>query len=438
MYDIITKKRDGSVLSREEIEFAIMGYTNGEVPDYQMAAFLMAVFFRGMTAEETAQMTNAMAHSGDVIDLSPIAGVKADKHSTGGVGDKTTLVAAPLAAVCGVKIAKMSGRGLGHTGGTVDKMEAIPGMKTSLSEGEFFAQVNDIGIAVIGQTGNLAPADKKIYALRDVTATVNSIPLIAASIMSKKLAAGSNAILLDVKTGNGAFMKTLDDSVALAQAMVEIGEHNGRRTAALITDMDTPLGYNIGNSLEVAEAVDTLRGAGPEDLTLVCLELAANMLTLAGQGSHAECMLKVETAMRDGSGLQKLRAMVAAQGGDVAVIDDPAKFVSAKASGAVLALRDGYITAMDTESIGISSVVLGAGRETKEDSIDHAAGIILRAKTGDAVRAGDVLAELRAADEGKIEKARRMYLEAITIGEVKPQPIPLVQARVTVDGVEKF
>lgn len=438
MYDIIAKKRDGGVLSRQEIEFIIMGYTNGEVPDYQMSAFLMAVFFRGMTPEETAQMTDAMARSGDVIDLSPIQGVKADKHSTGGVGDKTTLVAAPLAAACGAKIAKMSGRGLGHTGGTVDKMEAIPGMKTSLTQEEFFKQVNEIGIAVIGQSGNLAPADKKIYALRDVTATVNSIPLIASSIMSKKLAAGSDAILLDVKTGNGAFMKTLDDSIALAKAMVEIGEHNGRRTGALITDMGTPLGYNIGNSLEVAEAVDTLRGVGPEDLTAVCLELACNMLVLAGFGTHAECMLKAETAMRDGSGLQKLRQMVVAQGGDVNVIDDPAKFATAAASGTVLAQKDGYITAMDTEHIGIASVVLGAGREKKEDGIDYAAGIILRAKTGDAVRADDVLAELRAADQDKIEKARQMMLAAYTIEDVKPAPVPLIQARVDKDGVHKL
>ena len=300
MYDLIAKKRDGETLTKEEIEFIIQGFTEGSIPDYQMSAFLMAVYLRGMTDQETAWMTLAMAHSGDMVDLSPIQGVKADKHSTGGVGDKTTLVIAPVVASCGVKIAKMSGRGLGHTGGTVDQMEAVPGCQTSLPRQQFIDQVNRIGISVIGQSGNLAPADKKIYALRDVTATIGCVPLIASSIMSKKLAAGADCILLDVKTGNGAFMKTLDDSIRLAQAMVAIGQHNGRKVAALITDMDTPLGSAVGNSLEVAESMEVLRGGGPEDLRLVCRELAANLLQLAGKGSLEECRAMAQDAIQSG------------------------------------------------------------------------------------------------------------------------------------------
>lgn len=438
MYDMIAKKRDGFVLTQQEIEFVVQGYTNGDVPDYQMAAFLMAVFLQGMSDVETAQLTKAMAHSGDVIDLSPIQGIKVDKHSTGGVGDKTTLVVAPLVAACGVKIAKMSGRGLGHTGGTVDKMEAIPGMQTSLSREDFIAQVNEIGIAVIGQSGNLAPADKKIYALRDVTATVNSIPLIASSIMSKKLAAGADAILLDVKTGNGAFMKTLNDSIALAQAMVEIGEQNGRRTAALISDMDTPLGHNIGNAMEVAEAVETLRGNGSDDLTEVCLELAAGMLQLAGFGPHNECVLRAKAAINDGSGLAKLREMVVAQGGDASVIDDPANFAAAPLQLEVLAPQAGYIAAMDTERIGMASVVLGAGRETKEDTIDFSAGIRILAKTGDKVEEGDTIAVLFTSSQDKAEEARQMYLKAVQISEQKPVAVPLLQARVNAEGVQRL
>ncbi|MFV0414444.1 MAG: pyrimidine-nucleoside phosphorylase [Oscillospiraceae bacterium] len=436
MYDIIAKKRDGGSLAPEEIEFAVQGFTKGEIPDYQMAAFLMAVFLKGMTAEETARLTDSMARSGDWVDLSPIAGIKADKHSTGGVGDKTTLVVAPLVAACGVKIAKMSGRGLGHTGGTVDKMEAIPGLRTTLSREEFIHQVNQIGIAVVGQSGNLAPADKKIYALRDVTATVNSMPLIASSIMSKKLAAGADAILLDVKTGNGAFMKTLQASIALAKEMVEIGEHNGRRTAAVISDMGTPLGHNVGNSLEVAEAVETLHGSGPEDLTAVCLELAAGMLELAGLGSHKACFAKAQKALQEGGGIQKLKEMVRAQGGDTRVIDNPALFAKAPLSREVKAPQSGYIAAMNTEEIGIAAVVLGAGREKKEDTIDFSAGIRIRAKTGDAVKAGQVLAVLEAADPQKLQAAEEMYHKALHIEQQKPAPVPLVQARVTREGVE--
>ena len=299
MYDIIAKKRDGEELSEEEIYYLINGFVSGEIPDYQMSSYLMAVYLKGMTQKETLYMTNAVAKSGDMVDLSPIKGIKVDKHSTGGVGDKTTLIVAPIVAACGVKVAKMSGRGLGHTGGTVDKLESIPGYRTNLSRDEFFRVVNETGLSVIGQSGNLTPADKKMYALRDVTATVESIPLIAVSIMSKKLAAGSDCILLDVKTGSGAFMKTIEDSVTLAKEMVKIGENAGRKTTALITDMDTPLGNYIGNSLEVIEAVNTLNGHGPEDLTKVCLQLATNMMVLAGIGSSDECLKKAKKTIED-------------------------------------------------------------------------------------------------------------------------------------------
>ncbi len=437
MYDLIAKKRDGGLLSEEEIAFVVSGFTDDSIPDYQMAAFLMAVFFKGMSAEETARLTLHMAKSGEMIDLSPIAGVKADKHSTGGVGDKTTLVVAPIAAACGLKVAKMSGRGLGHTGGTVDKMEAIPGMRTTLSQQEFFDQVNRIGIAVIGQSGNLAPADKKIYALRDVTATVNSIPLIASSIMSKKLAAGSDAIVLDVKTGSGAFMKDLDESIALAKAMVDIGEANGRRTAALITDMDIPLGSAVGNSLEVAEAVATLRGEGPEDLCAVCLELASAMLNLAGLGDMDACRQKAKAALADGSALAKLRQMVEAQGGDTAVIDDPLRFAQAPVAHEVLAPEGGAIAAMDTEKIGIASMQLGAGRETKNDAIDYAAGILLRAKTGDAVKPGQVLARLYTSNAARLPAAEATFLSALRIAGEAPPARPLVMARVDRDGAHR-
>ena len=326
MYDLIKKKRNNEELSEEEIRFLIREYVAGNIPDYQMSAFLMAVYFQGMTEAETLAMTMEAARSGDMVDLSSIEGIKVDKHSTGGVGDKTTLIVAPMAAACGVKVAKMSGRGLGHTGGTVDKLESIPGFRTSLNREEFFAVVNKIGLSVIGQSGNLAPADKKLYALRDVTATVDSIPLIAVSIMSKKLAAGSDGILLDVKTGSGAFMKTLEDSVLLAQEMVKIGAGAGKRIMALITSMDIPLGNKIGNSLEVIEAVETLRGEGPEDLTKVCIHLAASMLYLAGKGEMEECLRLAEGTLKDGSALNCLQKMVEAQGGDASVISDPETF----------------------------------------------------------------------------------------------------------------
>ena len=438
MFDIIAKKRDGGVLNREELEFAVMGFVNGQVPDYQMSALLMAIYLKGMTEKETAQLTDVMAHSGDMVDLSAISGIKADKHSTGGVGDKTTLVIAPIVAACGVKIAKMSGRGLGHTGGTVDKMEAVPGTQTAVDRERFFAQVNQIGISVIGQSGNLAPADKKMYALRDVTATIGCVPLIASSIMSKKLAAGSDCILLDVKTGNGAFMKTLDDSIELAKAMVSIGQHNGRKVAALITDMDTPLGHNIGNSLEVIESVEVLKGHGPADLTEVCYQLAANMLYLAGKGSLEECRRMAEEAVASGAAYEKLKQMFAAQGGDVSVLDDPDKFQKAKFSRPLIAAESGYLVRMNTEMVGNASVCLGAGRITKEDAIDFAAGIVLHKKTGDKVEQGECLATLYADHEEKFAAAEEMFRAALTFGP-EPEPVPaLVMARVTEEGVERF
>lgn len=441
MYDIIAKKRDGGALTQEEINFFVEGYTSGEIADYQASALCMAIYLRGMTDEETAQLTAAMANSGDRVDLSAIAGVKVDKHSTGGVGDKTTLVIAPIVAACGVKVAKMSGRGLGHTGGTLDKIEAIPGASVSLAEDAFFKQVNELGLAVIGQTGNLAPADKKLYALRDVTATVSCLPLIASSIMSKKLASGADCILLDVKTGNGAFMKTMEDSIALAKAMVSIGAHNGRRTAAMITDMDTPLGHNVGNSLEVIEAVETLRGEGPADLTEVCLTLAAKMLELAGQGTATECRAVAEHALQSGAALEKLRAMVAAQGGDACVIDDVSRFPKAKCERTLCARAgdSGVLYATDTESIGIAAVLLGAGRETKESGIDPAAGLRMLKKAGDSIQAGDVLAVLYAENEAKLDAAEEKYRSALTFNKTERPLLPkLICALVEQNGVTLF
>jgi len=438
MYDLIARKRDGGALSVQEIEEMISGYVEGRIPDYQMSAFLMAVYLNGMSEEEIVALTQAVAHSGDMVDLSAIEGIKVDKHSTGGVGDKTTLIIAPMVAACGVKVAKMSGRGLGHTGGTVDKLESIPGFQTVIPQERFFEIVNTIGVSVIGQSGNLAPADKKLYALRDVTATVESIPLIAASIMSKKLAAGSDAILLDVKTGSGAFMKTVDDSIALAKEMVSIGENAGRKTAALITDMDIPLGNNIGNSLEVIEAVDTLKGNGPEDLTEVCLHLAANMLYLAGKGTIEECLEMAKKTIEDGSALKRLVDMVEAQGGDPSVILDTDKFEKAPFTKQIIAEKEGYIAAMDTEACGIASSMLGAGRETKESAIDFTAGIILARKVGDYVKKGDLLATMYTSKEELFAGAEKRYVSALTFAKEKPLDDPLIFARITKDGVEKY
>ena len=457
MYDLIMKKRNGEALNHQEIQYLVEEYVAGNIPDYQMSAFLMAVYFQGMTEEETLAMTLAVAHSGDMVDLSGIEGTKVDKHSTGGVGDKTTLIIAPIVAACGAKVAKMSGRGLGHTGGTVDKLESIPGLRTTLTREEFFEVVNKTGVSVIGQSGNLAPADKKLYALRDVTATVDSIPLIAVSIMSKKLAAGNDCILLDVKTGSGAFMKTLEDSVALAKEMVSIGENAGKRTVALITNMDIPLGHNIGNSLEVIEAVETLKGNGPQDLTVVCmhlasfsrtlifiqsvytcLHLASNMLYLAGKGTLDECKSMVKEVIANGKALEHLAAMVRAQGGDDAVIWDTQKFAKAPYSYEVCAKESGYITFMDTESCGIASAMLGAGRETKDSGIDFAAGIIIHKKVGDYVEKGESLATMYASREELFEAAAKRYLSAVTQKSIRAEEEKLVYARVTKEQVEYF
>ncbi len=437
MYDLIEKKKRNESLDREEIRFMVRGFVNGEIPDYQMAAMLMAVCFNGMDDEETTNLTLEMAHSGDMVDLSPIEGFKADKHSTGGVGDKTTLIVGPIVASLGVKVAKMSGRGLGHTGGTIDKLEAIPGFQTSIPIETFFEIVKKTGIAVVGQSGNLVPADKKIYALRDVTATVDSIPLIASSIMSKKLAAGSNGIVLDVKTGSGAFMKTLDDSITLAQKMVAIGNGAGRSCSALITDMDVPLGFAIGNSLEVMEAIDTLRGKGPEDLREVCLRLAAEMLHTAGRGNAEECYRMAERALEDGSAFETFKKMVEAQGGDGSFIDHPERFEKAPYCRIVEAPEDGYVSRMDTEGCGIASVLLKAGRSTKEDVIDNAAGIILYKKYGDYVKKGEPLVKLYASDESLFGPAETKILSSYQISDAAPQAKKLVYARVSKDGVER-
>ncbi|MDE6357461.1 MAG: pyrimidine-nucleoside phosphorylase, partial [Eubacteriales bacterium] len=405
MYDIIYKKRNGEELTNEEIEFMINSYVKGDIPDYQMSAMLMAIFLKGMNDREISTMTMSMAHSGDMVNLSSIEGIKVDKHSTGGVGDKTTLIIAPIVASYGVKVAKMSGRGLGHTGGTIDKMEAITGLKTDISQEEFFGIVNKIGLSVIGQSGNLAPADKKLYALRDVTATVDCIPLIAASIMSKKLAAGSDCILLDVKTGSGAFMKNMDDAIKLAEKMVAIGENCNRKTVALITDMDIPLGKNIGNSLEIKEVIETLNGNGPKDLTEICINLAGNMLYLANKGTLEECEEMAKKAIETGSALEKLIEMVDAQGGDTELIKNPEKFEKAKFTKEVISQQEGYITKMYTEGLGIASVILGAGRETKDSKIDYSAGIILEKKVGDFVKKGDIIAYMLTSDENKLKLA---------------------------------
>ena len=431
MVDLIRKKRQGEVLTKNEIDFIVQGCTDGSIPDYQLSALMMAICFQGMTKEETVGLTLAMAESGDTVDLSQIEGITVDKHSTGGVGDKTSLVIVPIAAACGVKIAKMSGRGLGHTGGTVDKMESIPGMQTALDKEAFFAAVNRVGCAVIGQSGNLCPADKKLYALRDVTATVDSIPLIASSIMSKKIAAGSDRILLDVKTGSGAFMKTQEEAEVLAREMVEIGAGAGRKTVALITDMDRPLGHAIGNSLEIIEVCETLNGRGPEDLTAECVELAANMIYLGEKAANMETARSMaKTAMADGTAFRKLCEMVEAQGGDASYLCDTGKFELGAVQKTVLSPESGYILRAHAEQIGNASVLLGAGRETKDSVIDFGAGIILHKNKGDYVEAGEPIATLYAACEEKCVLAEKVLLNAYTFGEEKTEGHTLVLARI--------
>ena len=423
---IIRKKRNGLTLTKEEIEFFAQSAADETVPDYQLSALLMAICFNSLNEEETLNLTNAMAHSGDMADLSGIDGIKGDKHSTGGVGDKTTLIVAPVVASCGVKMAKMSGRGLGHTGGTVDKLESIPGFRTSLESDEFTRIVNECGLCVAGQSGKLCPADKKLYSLRDVTETVDNIPLIASSVMSKKLAGGADCIVLDVKCGSGAFMKDIDSAKALAEKMVEIGRGAGRKTAALITDMDRPLGFNVGNSLEVIEAVETLKGNGPDDLTEICILLAAKILELAGKGGSDECKALAKSKIDDGSALVKLAEMVKLQGGDEEYIYNISKFAPAKFSRNILSDRDGYISAMNTEGVGSVCVALGAGRQRKEDAIDPSAGIVLCKKTGDSVKKGEKLATLYCSDEALFEQAEIKYRAALSFSEVKPAAKPVL------------
>ena len=431
MYDIIHKKREGGELTREELRFFVQGFTRGEIPDYQASALLMAIFFRGMTRRETGDMTLEMAGSGDRVDLSALPGIKVDKHSTGGVGDKTSLIIGPIAAACGVTVAKMSGRGLGHTGGTVDKLESIPGLRTDIPRQEFFDIVKRTGLSIIGQSGNLCPADKKLYALRDVTATVESLPLIASSIMSKKIAAGADAILLDVKVGSGAFMKTLEDSRALAREMVRIGGQVGRRTVALITDMDMPLGRKIGNALEVQEAVEVLSGKGDHRLRSLCLELSANMVYLGRQAeTMEEARAKAVEAVRSGGALEKLRQMAEAQGGDGSYITSPEKFTISPACVEIAAPQAGYITRLDAEGCGLAAVELGAGRETKESSIDFGAGIILLKNKGDRVEQGQPIARLYAQSEALCRRGEERFFQALEVGPQAPQTGPMILDRV--------
>jgi len=426
MYDIILKKRGGSELSDREISFFIEGYTKGEIPDYQASALMMAIFFKGMSKRETVTLTQCMAHSGDTVDLSRFGTLSVDKHSTGGVGDKTSLIVAPIVAALGGKVSKMSGRGLGHTGGTVDKLESVPGYRTTLSEEEFLSQVDRIGLALIGQSGNLTPADKKLYALRDVTATVDSIPLITSSIMSKKLAAGSHNIVLDVKVGSGAFMKNETDAEELATQMVDIGKSCGRNIAAVLTNMDIPLGNAVGNALEVKEAIEVLRGDKKGDLYEVCITLATQMISLTFGADEKEAGEKVLSALESGAAFEKMKQWIAAQGGDVSYVEDPSRFPESKFSFDVSSDRSGYVTAMDAETIGSIGVLLGAGRASKEDTIDHAAGILLHKKVGDRVEKGEVLCTLYTDRASVQENATERYLAALTIKPTPPERAPLV------------
>lgn len=428
MYDIIQRKRDNKELSGEEIQFFVKEYTAGNIPDYQAAALAMAIFFNGMTPEETAALTLAMAHSGDVMDLTPIKGVKVDKHSTGGVGDKTSLVLGPMVAALGVPVAKMSGRGLGHTGGTIDKLESFPGFQTGIPEQEFFDNVNRIGIAIAGQTGNLAPADKKLYALRDVTATVESIPLIASSIMSKKIAAGADVIVLDVKVGSGAFMKDEESAVKLADTMVRIGDNVGKKTMAVVSDMDEPLGYAVGNVLEVKEAIDTLAGNGPQDLYELCLELGSHMVAGAGKAQNcAEAKEMLAGTIKDGSALRKLAELVEAQGGNPEAVYDTELLPKASIEYEYRADTKGYVSRIVCDIVGTSAMVLGGGRENKDSVIDLSVGIVLEAKKGAYVHKGDVLARFYANDENKLSDAVKRFADAYVIEDTKPAGSRLIK-----------
>lgn len=426
MYDIIEKKRNGFELSDEEIKFFIDGFTLGDIPDYQASALMMAIYFRGMSERETVTLTLAMADSGDRVDLSEFGSLSVDKHSTGGVGDKTSLIVAPIVASLGAKVTKMSGRGLGHTGGTVDKLESIPGYKTTLSKEDFFNQIKNTGIAVIGQSGNLTPADKKLYALRDVTATVESIPLITSSIMSKKIAAGSHSIVLDVKVGSGAFMKDLQSAEILAREMVKIGKMCGRNIAAVLSDMDAPLGTNIGNSLEVVEAVKVLKNELHNDLYEVCVTLATQMVCLSLGYTPEKAKDSVINAIESGSAFNKMKQWIAAQGGDISYLEDVTKFPKAELCYNLTAETDAYIAGFDSEKIGLSAVCLGAGRATKEDSINHAAGIVLNKKPGDKVTKGETIAALYTDEPDCISSAAEMFNSAVSYSENIPEAKPLI------------
>ena len=431
MYDIIMKKRNGGILNDEEIRFMIDGYTKGEIPDYQMSAMMMAIYFKGMNEEETVNLTMAMAESGEMLDLSSIQGIKVDKHSTGGVGDKTSLALTPMVAACGVKIAKMSGRGLGHTGGTIDKLESFEGFSTEISTEQFIRNVNEIGIAIMGQTRELAPADKLLYALRDVTATVDNMSLIASSIMSKKLAAGADAIVLDVKTGSGAFMKKEADAFSLAKEMVSIGKNAGRKMMAVISDMDQPLGNAVGNALEVKEAIATLRGEGPKDFTELCLTIGSCMLQLSGLADNdEEAKEKLQSVIENGSALNKLASFVEAQGGNKNMVYEPELLPKAAIISPLYAPCDGYIDAIACDEVGICSLILGGGRETKESKIDLSVGIVLQKKVGDYVRKGEPLAVIHANDEEKKKICEERLLAAYRISNEKKDEGPVIRGLV--------
>ena len=428
MYDLIIKKRNGEALSEEEIKYMIAEYTADRIPDYQMSAMMMAIYFQGMSAEETVALTMAMAHSGEMLDLSAISGIKVDKHSTGGVGDKTSIALTPMVAACGVKIAKMSGRGLGHTGGTIDKLESFEGFTTGISTEHFMKQVNEIGVSIMGQTMNIAPADKKLYALRDVTATVDNMSLIASSIMSKKLAAGADAIVLDVKTGSGAFMKKEEDAFALAKEMVTLGNMAGRHTIAVVSDMDQPLGYAVGNALEVEEAIATLRGEGPEDFTKLCMTLGTYMLIAGGVADNEDIAGRMlSDVIKNGSALRKLADFVAAQGGNAKAVYDTSLLPKASITEEILSEKAGYVKRIDCDEIGICSLILGGGRETKESVIDLSVGMILHKKVGDFVQTRESLATVYANDRDKLEVAKERFLKAYHFDERQPEKLPFIK-----------
>jgi len=424
--DVIARKRDGWSLTRDEIDLFIRGVTDAAIPDYQASALLMAIVLRGMSAEETTWLTQAMVDSGERVDLSDIPGTKVGKHSTGGVGDKVSIIVAPLVAACGVVVPKMSGRGLGHTGGTLDKLESIPGFRVNVSIDEFKRMLADAGTAIVGQTPSLAPADKKLYALRDVTATVESVPLISASVMSKKLAEGSNALVLDVKCGHGAFMKSEDEAYNLARSLVDIGTRAGVRTEALITGMNAPLGRAVGNAVEIIECCEVLKGNGPDDLHEISLALASRMVSLSGHYGVAEGEQAVRQALGSGAALQKLRAMIAQQGGDAAIVDDYSRLPTARSRRAVTAMRSGYVQSLNAELIGRASMALGAGRERVGDTIDHGAGVLVTRARGAAVKAGDTVLELLYNDDRSLNQALMLARDAVTIGDAPPALRPLI------------